>query len=252
MSTEPRGLLFDAVRCTGCGSCVTQCMKEHGFQGDPKETKALSANAYTVVVTEGESNVRKMCRHCLSPSCVSVCPVGALKKDPLGPVTYEADKCIGCRYCMVACPFNVPRYEWDSRVPAIRKCDGCIDRLRKDELPYCANACRYEATVAGTRKELLAEARKRIAEDPDLYADHVWGENEIGGTSVLFLAPKNLDALGFPSVLGNDPLPERSRQQLKRIPGIVTIGGAALLAFWWITRRRDEVAQAERKEESHV
>jgi formate dehydrogenase iron-sulfur subunit len=244
--TEQRGLLFDAVRCTGCRGCINACLKEHDFPGDAKTTTELSAQAYTAMVTEGESNVRKMCRHCIKPSCASVCPVGALQKSELGPVTYDVSKCIGCRYCMVACPFNVPRYEWNNPVPAIRKCDGCIDRLKAGKVTACAEACRFEATVSGTRKELLEEARKRIAEDPDMYADHVWGETELGGTCVLFLAPKPLESLGFPAGLGSDPLPERTWRVLEKIPGIVTGGGALLAGFWWITRRRDEVMAHER------
>ena len=88
---------------------------------------------------------------------------------------------------MVACPFSVPRYEWDKAVPSVRKCDMCIDRLLEGKKPACADACQYDATVAGTREELLVEAHKRIAESPDEYYDHVYGENELGGTNVLFL-----------------------------------------------------------------
>lgn len=245
MTVEPRGLLFDAVRCAGCRACVRACLDAHDFPGEAKDVTELSATAYTAMVTEDETSVRKMCRHCLKPSCASVCPVGALRKTELGPVTYDASKCIGCRYCMVACPFNVPRYEWNSPVPAVRKCDGCIDRLEAGKPPACAEACRYEATVAGTRKELLQVARERIAEDPDMYADHVWGETELGGTSVLFLAPKELASLGFPKGLGDDPLPALTWDVLSKIPSIVTGGGALLAGFWWITRRRDEVMAHE-------
>ena len=248
MTTELRGLLFDAVRCSGCRQCVKACKEAHAFPGDPKTTTELSATAYTALITEDEVNVRKMCRHCVKPSCASVCPVGALEKSPLGPVTYDVSKCIGCRYCMVACPFNVPRYEWDKAVPSVRKCDGCIDRLREGKKPACADACRFEATVAGTRKELLQLAHERIAEDPDMYFDHVWGETELGGTTVLFLAPKQMDALGFPPSLGDDPLPDRTWQVLEKIPSLA-VGGAALLSgFWWITRRRDEVMAHEARQ----
>lgn len=244
-NVEPRGLLFDAVRCTGCRACIKSCLDEHGFPGEAKQTTDLSATAYTSMVDVGDVHVRNMCRHCVQPSCASVCPVGALEKTDLGPVTYDASKCIGCRYCMVACPFNVPRYEWDEPVPAVRKCDGCIGRLREGRIPACAEACRFEATVAGTRKELLQLARERIAEDPDMYADHVWGETEVGGTSVLFIAPKPMAELGFPAALGNDPMPIRTWRVLEKIPAIVVGGGALLAGFWWITRRRDEVAAHE-------
>jgi len=224
---------------------VAACLDVHGFKGDPEETTELSAHAYTCMVEKDDHSIRNLCRHCLSPSCASVCPVGALQKTEEGPVVYDVDRCIGCRYCMVACPFNIPRYEWDHPVPAVRKCDMCIDRLRAGEKPACAEACEYEATVFGTRNELLQLAHERIAEDPDEYFDHVYGETEIGGTSVLFLAPGPEEALGYKKILGDKPLPGLTLKQLNRVPTIVIGGGAALMAIWWITNRRDEVAFAE-------
>ncbi len=158
---------------------------------------------------------------------------------------YEEDKCMGCRYCMVACPFNIPRYEWDDPVPAIRKCDMCYDRVIQGEMPACAEACDYEATLFGTRAEMLEEAYTRIEDDPDEYMDHVFGEYEIGGTSVLFLAPQPLEELGFKEILGTAPLPGLTMQQVERVPAIAIGGTAALLAIWWITNRRDEVAAVE-------
>lgn len=245
MTIQPVGLLFDMVRCSGCRKCVAACMEGHGFQGNPKDVVELSAHAYTAIVEKDDYSIRNLCRHCISPSCASVCPVGALQKTEEGPVVYDVDRCIGCRYCMVACPFNIPRYEWDNPVPAVRKCDMCIERLRAGEMPACAAACEYEATLFGTRTELLEEAHNRIEEDPDEYYDHVYGETEIGGTSVLFLAPHPEEALGYKPILGNKPLPGLTLKQLNRVPSIVIGGGAALMAIWWITNRRDEVAFAE-------
>ena len=246
MSNEPRGLLFDMVRCAGCRGCVKACKEIHDFPGDAATTTELSATAYTSMTKVGDDNVRNLCRHCVKPSCVSVCPVAALQKTEMGPVTYDSAKCIGCRYCMVACPFNVPRYEWDKLVPAVRKCDMCIDRMKAGKLPACAEACNYEATVAGTRSELLKLAHERIAESPEDYYDHVYGETELGGTSVLFLAPRPTPALGFKDSMGNEPLPELTWNVLSKLPGVVVCGGAALMALWWITKRRDEVMALER------
>jgi len=248
MSTheKPRGLLIDAVRCTGCKECVKACMSLHEFEGDPKQVTQLSATAYTLVVERKDgTNLREMCRHCQKPSCASVCPVAALRKTDLGPVVYDSKRCIGCRYCMVACPFSVPRYEWDKAVPSVRKCDMCIDRLLEGKQPACADACQYDATVPGTREELLVEAHKRIAESPDEYHPHVYGEYELGGTNVLFLTPKPIEELFRPGLDGSEPLPVRTARVLDKIPGIAIGGGAALMAFWWITRRRDEVAAWE-------
>ena len=246
MRQRQMALLFDMTRCGGCSQCVAACMEGHGFPGDPEQVTQLSATSYTHLATKDDFTYRNLCRHCVEPSCVSVCPVAALQKAPEGPVFYDADKCMGCRYCMTACPFNIPRYEWDEPVPAVRKCDMCIDRIRGGEIPRCAAACRQEATVFGPRDDLLAEAHARIAEDPDEYHDHVYGELEVGGTSVLFLTPFPLEELGFAESLGTDPLPRLTWNVLEKIPGIAVTGCAALFALRWIIGRRDEVPAWER------
>ena len=242
MIADQRALLFDMTLCWGCRNCVDACMTTQGFEGDPEEVTELSANAYTAMTEQDGFPLRDMCRHCVTPSCASVCPVGALHKTDLGPVVYDADKCMGCRYCMVACPFDIPRYEWDEPVPAVRKCDMCIARIEAGELPACADACPAEATVAGTRAELLELAHQRIADSPRDYYDHVYGEYELGGTSVLFLAPEPFPALGFDAALGNDALPQLTGRVLAKIPAFAVTGCVALAAFAWIVRRRDEMA----------
>jgi formate dehydrogenase iron-sulfur subunit len=243
-------MLIDVARCVGCRDCVKACMKEHGVAGDAKAVTALSDVARTSLVERDGLNVRNLCRHCMVPSCASVCPVAALTKSELGPVVYDADKCIGCRYCMVACPFNVPRYQWNEPVPALCKCDMCFDRVAKGGKPACAEACPYEATVFGTREELIALAHERIRESPEDYHDHVYGERELGGTSILFLAPRPLDELGYRAIFGESPLPDLTRRQLDHLPRIVVGGAAVLTAVWWFTRRRDEVAAFEHGLES--
>jgi formate dehydrogenase iron-sulfur subunit len=248
MDTAPRALLIDIVRCIGCRGCVAACKEAHSFPGSEQETE-LSATAYTAMVDRGKDRyVRKLCMHCVTPSCVSVCPVGAFTKTALGPVTYDARKCLGCRYCMVACPFDVPRYEWAKVVPAVRKCDMCAERVAGGKPPACVEVCPAEATVAGTRDELLAEAHRRIAENPGVYFPQVYGETEVGGTSVLFLSPVAFEELGFKAGLGTQALPELTWNALEKIPGVVTIGGAMLFAIWWITHRREEVALAAARE----
>jgi formate dehydrogenase iron-sulfur subunit len=245
MTNQQRGLLIDITQCAGCRACMEACMESHGQAGDPFEMDDLSADNNTVVLEKGDLFIRRQCMHCQEPSCASVCPVGALQKTPEGPVVYDSARCIGCRYCMQACPFHVPRYQWSSNVPAMVKCDGCIDRIRRGDAPACAEACPAGGVVAGTRAELLEEAHRRIAESPDAYYPHVYGEKEVGGTSVLYLSPVEFSTLGFNVGLGETPLSVFTQQALNRIPCIVNIGGAALLGIWWITRRREAVRRAE-------
>ena len=126
----------------------------------------ISAHKLTTIETHGERFSRRLCMNCLQPACASVCPVGALQKTALGPVVYDADKCIGCRYCMQACPFQVPSYEWNSRLPKMRKCDMCYERQSKGKPTACAEACPVGATISGERDDLVAEAHKRIADKP--------------------------------------------------------------------------------------
>jgi formate dehydrogenase iron-sulfur subunit len=245
MNTQPRALLIDITRCIGCRACVDACKTLHEFPGENTETE-LSATAYTVLQDKGEDRyVRQLCMHCVTPSCVSVCPVSAFTKTAAGPVTYDQSRCLGCRYCMVACPFSVPRYEWSKAVPAVRKCDLCIARLEQGQPTACTEACPAEATVGGTREELLAEAHRRIQENPGAYYPEVYGEKEAGGTSVLFLSPVSFAELGFKAGLGAQPLSDLTWAAIEKIPGVVSIGGAALMAIWWITHRREEVALAE-------
>lgn len=241
-----RALLVDITRCIGCRECVAACLVEHHLKGDAETVTRLSANALTALEDHGnERYVRKLCRHCLEPSCASVCPVKAFRKTAEGPVVYDASRCLGCRYCMQACPFNVPKYQWHAAVPAVVKCDMCAERLAAGKPTACAEVCPAEATIFGYRDELLAEAERRIAEHPDTYYPHVYGAEEVGGTSVLFLSPVPFEQLGFRTDLGTEALPDLTAAALGRIPAIVSVAGALLLGISWITRRREEVARAE-------
>ena len=246
---KARALLFDVTRCVGCHECARACKASHELSGSGEETE-LDATTYTVVLDKGNDRyLRRMCMHCADPSCASACPVGALSKSELGPVVYDSSKCLGCRYCMTACPFNVPRYEWSKAVPRVRKCDGCIDRQREGKINICAEVCPAEATVAGTREELLAEAKKRIAENPGAYHPEIYGEHEVGGTNVFVLSPVPFDQLGMKVGLGTEPLPNLTWAALSKIPKVVGIGCVGLSAIYWITHRREAVAAAERHDE---
>ena len=250
MKEAQKALLIDITLCGGCRDCMAACMSEHGFEKDPFEVNDLSATAYSAMKesADGEWYARQMCRHCVEPSCVSVCPVGALEKTDLGPVVYDAKKCLGCRYCIQACPQDVPRYEWDKAVPAVAKCDMCYERIKAGGIPACAEACPNGATMFGDREELLAEGRRRVSEDPDLYYPHICGDEELGGSCVIILSPVPLTDLGFADGFPDGPLPELTAEALARVPGIVVMGGALMLAISWISRRRVEVARAEAEE----
>ncbi|MBZ0265393.1 4Fe-4S dicluster domain-containing protein [bacterium] len=136
--------------------------------------------------------------HCLEPSCVSACLVGGLTKTAKGPVVYDSSKCIGCRYCMLACPFTIPRYEWDEPIPFVQKCDMCYDRIKDGLKPACVEACPNDVMLFGEREELLAHAHQLVKENPHQYIDHVWGELEFDGTSVLYVTDVELSKLDFP------------------------------------------------------
>lgn len=238
-----RGILIDVSKCIGCGACREACRTKNNLP-ESNDTD-LSAKTYTVVKTAGQANYRRMCMHCLDPTCVSVCPVGAFRKTAGGPVIYAAEKCMGCRYCMVACPFGVPRYEWDKPLPLVQKCNMCADRVGDGGVPACAEACPTGATAFGERTELIREARARIVAEPGKYINRVYGRDEVGGTSVLYLSTVPFEQLGLPTNLDQKPLPLLTFRVLSKIPHLVALGGVALGGIWWITNRREEVARAE-------
>jgi formate dehydrogenase iron-sulfur subunit len=247
--SQRKGLLLDTTRCVGCGACGLACREQNHLPAtaakEPPED--LSANTFTVVNNRQGRYVRRMCMHCETPTCVSVCPVAALEKTPLGPVVYHDEKCIGCRYCMQACPFGVPRYQWDRLLPYVRKCNMCAERLVHGQATACATVCPTGATAFGDREELIREARRRIATEPSRYHNYIYGAEDIGGTSVLLISDVPPERLGLPTKLGKAPLPELTWNVLEKIPTAVACGGVLLSGIWWITNRRAEVAKAEGK-----
>lgn len=239
-----KAILIDITKCIGCLSCEKACKEIHGF---PSDTEAkLSPTALTIVEEHGDRYVRRLCMNCQDPACASACLVGALKKTDLGPVTYDSSKCIGCRYCLVACPFNVPRYEWSKLVPFVKKCDMCYQRQAKDELPACVEACPVQASIAGWRDEILEEAQKRIILDSK-YVKRIYGAEEVGGTSVFYISDVPFENLGF-STEPAQPMPVLTANALGDIPTVVLLGGGMLSGLYWITNRRKQVALAEAQE----
>jgi formate dehydrogenase iron-sulfur subunit len=245
-------ILTDTTKCTGCHECVFACKKANALPPDvPRRWDAedgLSARNWTSIV-DGPKNafVRKQCRHCVEPACVSACPVGAMQKTAAGPVIYDSARCMGCRYCMMACPYGIPRYDWDAAVPYVRKCILCYSRLERGLQPACTEACPQKATIFGDRDSLIAEAHGRIAESPGRYIDKVWGEHDTGGTSVLMISNVDLGFLTGGGPLGTEPLPETTATAMHAVPFAFTGVLALMAGLNWMIGRREKVA----KEESH-
>ena len=250
------GMLIDETKCTGCRACQVACKQWNDLPGEKtfntgtyQNPPHLSASTWNLIefreIERGDDVgfyfVKRACMHCEHPACVSVCPVGALKKTAQGPVVYDEAKCIGCRYCMAACPFGVPTFQWDKGLlgqPVIRKCSFCVDRVSNGLTPSCAKACPSTVITFGERSTLVAEAQARLAKNPGRYVNHVYGLNEAGGTSILYLASVPFEQLGLPT-LGSEPVTRLSENVMSQtIP--FAIGWTALLAgLYGVVRLRE-------------
>ncbi len=221
LSPERKGVLVDTTVCIGCRKCEWACKGAHdieqGNYEDYQNDKTFDSNrrptpkSLTVVnqyfKDENPTTIKLQCMHCDHPACVSACIVGAFSKVENGSVIWDTDKCIGCRYCMVACPFQVPAFEFEKALdPKIAKCDFCYERTKDGKLPACIEICPVEAMTYGNREDLVLEAKRRIKNYPDRYYDHIFGEYEVGGTAWLYIAQKDLVNSVFPK-LGNNPAP---------------------------------------------
>ena len=217
------GVLTDLTLCIGCRRCEWGCAQQNKLPYGPLEScddQSMLAKArrpddehFTVINRypapewrEQPLDVKVQCMHCEKPACVSACIVGALEKNPMGPVTYDAWKCIGCRYCMVACPYQIPAYEYENALtPKVMKCTMCPERTLAGKLPACAEICPREAILFGKREQLLELARERIAQRPERYHPEVYGEHEVGGTSWLLIADRPLTECGIPELSDQSP-----------------------------------------------
>lgn len=242
-----KAILYDATLCINCKQCEVACAERNKLPYNEviAAEQKPSAHKFTVVLEHGDKFMRRLCMNCSDPTCASVCPVGAFTKTAAGPVVYDETKCMGCRYCMQACPFSVPKYEWDKALPLVRKCDMCADRVLAGRPTACTEACPTGATKFGDRDALIVEATQRMREKPDQYFQHIYGMDEVGGTSVLLLSSVPFEQFGYRSDLMHDPLPMLTHRVLARIPDLVGLGGVLLGGIWWITNRRADVAAAE-------
>jgi len=251
---QRKAMLVDLTRCIGCGWCQEACREcndlcqEDGAQATVESQDAcLSAETWTFpqmyeVEQDGRTHrifVKRQCMHCENPACVSACPVGALQKLENGAVVYDCTRCIGCRYCMVACPFSVPKFEWDERLPRIRKCTFCADRQADGLAPACAEACPAGALTFGEREALIAEAQRRIETDPDRYFHHIYGQDELGGTSWLYLSPVPFELIDFPK-LESEPVTTLSEAVATYGTAGVATSVSLLLGglYYWFNGRR--------------
>lgn len=266
LSPDRMGVLVDTTVCVGCRNCEWACKEAHNLPaGDLesyenrevlKQSRRPDTSSLTVIneYSPGKNSnlpvdVKYQCMHCDHPACVSACIVGAFTKEENGSVIWDTDKCIGCRYCMVACPFQIPTFEYDKALnPLIMKCDFCFERTKEGKLPACVNICPVEALTYGPRTELVLIARDRIKRNPDRYTDYIFGEYEVGGTSWMYLAGKEFKELGFPE-LGKDPAPGVS-ETIQHGIFAYFVPPASLYALlggmMWLSKRRKELEEEEK------
>jgi Fe-S-cluster-containing dehydrogenase component len=252
---EFMGVLVDTTRCVGCRTCEQACAEAHNLPipdisdasafekiRQTSETKWAVVNRYKT--EKGEIFAKKQCMHCNQPGCVSACPVKAMEKRSEGPVTWDTN-CMGCRYCMISCPFDIPKFEHHSSTPKLQKCNLCWERLKKGEKPACVEACPAEALTFGTRRELIEEANARIYKTPKEYLSHIYGEYEVGGTGYLYLSSVPFEQIGFRSDLGTTAYPEYTKGFLYSVPVILLLWPAFLSGVSAITKRKDDVRSKE-------
>jgi len=249
------GVLHDSTKCIGCRKCEQACNEVNELAKPEKpfddlkvldESRRTDEAVYTVVNKFGPVFAKTQCNHCQEPACASACFVKAFKKDKTGAVIYDESLCVGCRYCMVACPFNVPAYTYnDPLTPKVTKCTLCHPIIVEGKLPGCVEICPKEALVFGKRADLLKLAWKRINQNPDHYVQHVYGENEMGGTSWLYLSGIPFEQIGMREDLGVTPAPQLTTGALASVPIIVGLWPVLLTGVYAIAKRKDKIAKEE-------
>jgi formate dehydrogenase iron-sulfur subunit len=250
------GFLIDVSLCIDCRSCMVSCSVENNVPMDSTRIWIKETGITGTFPKLQRFTAPYHCMHCIDPSCVSACTVAALQRNEDGIVTYDKDACIGCRYCMYACPFEVPNYEWDRQLPLVIKCDMCFARLGEGQQPACAVTCPTGAIHFGKYEDMLAEAHRRINEQPNKYVQHVYGEQENGGTATLYISPVPFEELGFP--IAGTTSPAYSNRLVTE--GTPLVAGAMLVgltgAYLTIKHQKEEAEQerleAERTKGVHT
>jgi len=233
------GILVDTTRCIGCRACEVACGEEHDLlvpdvinDGALEMQRTTSDKQWMVVnkheTEKGDVFVKRQCMHCYQAACATACPTIAMEKTKKGPVIWDGNKCLGCRYCMVSCPFDMPKFEYGSWNPKLQKCTMCFERLEAGQKPACVKACPTDTLIFGTRADNLEIARHRIYSHPEKYVHQIYGEHEVGGTGYIYLSAVPFDQIGFRTDLGNKPYPEYTKEFLYAVP-MVLFGVPAFL-----------------------
>jgi formate dehydrogenase iron-sulfur subunit len=260
------GVLVDTTVCIGCRRCEWACkdwnklpnqmtLKEYEKDsGVFEKIRRPHADTYTVVNRFDNPRdpsrpiyVKKQCMHCYEPGCASSCFVKAFTKRPVGAVTYDASLCVGCRYCMAACPFDIPAYQYyNAFTPEVTKCTFCFDRISKEGgIPACVTACPVETMTFGKRTDLVDLGHKRIRDNPGRYVNHVYGENEVGGTSWMYLSAVPFNRIGFRTDLGSVPIPTFSKPFLSLVSPVFIVIPALCMGLYSFKKRRDQLAEED-------
>jgi len=226
------GVLVDTTRCIGCRACEVACSQEHDMfvpdvvnDGALESVRKTSDKQWTVVnkfeTEKGDVFVKRQCMHCYQAACAIACPTEAMKQTEKGPTIWRGNKCIGCRFCMISCPFEMPKFEFNEWNPKLQKCTMCFERLEEGQQPACVAACPTDALMFGTRVQNIKLARHRIYNHPDKYVHHIYGENEVGGTGYIYLSAVPFEQLGFRTDLGDIAYPEYTKEFLYAVPMIL-------------------------------
>jgi Fe-S-cluster-containing dehydrogenase component len=262
---EESAVLVDTTLCVGCRGCEAACAEANRLPEPPagdavlEKRRETSQTAFTVVNRfENRKDpaapryAKRQCLHCLQPACASACPVRALDKLASGPVVYHGERCMGCRYCMLACPFDVPKYEYEKALPYVRKCTFCAERQARGEVPACVSVCPSGALTFGKRKDLLELAKSRIYRNPERYVHHVYGEHEAGGTNWLYLSDVSFEELAMSAEVLDKPYPDLVKGALGVPPFVMTLWPPLLMGLYAFSRRREKVEAAQAsKDGSH-
>lgn len=252
-----RGVLVDTTRCVGCRNCELACAEAHNMPipdisltADLDKIRPTSETKWTLVnrykTSRGEVFVKRQCMHCNQPGCVAACLVKAMRKREEGAVTWDGN-CMGCRYCMISCPFDIPQFEYYSWNPRILKCNLCYERTQEGKQPACVEACPAEALTFGPRSKLIEEANTRIYQNRDSYHNHIYGEYEVGGSSYLYLSAVPFEEIGFRTDLGTTAYPKYTTGFLYSVPVVLLLWPAFLLGVSQITKREEVIKSAEGK-----